>query len=1054
MISREPSSSKHWSYDVFLSFRGEDTRDGFTSHLHAALQGRAFDAFIDEDNLKRGGEIKPELLRAIEESRISVIVFSKSYAESRWCLDELVKIMECREKLGQQVLPIFYHVDPSHVRKQEGWLARAFQNHEDGILKEKDDKEREAKKERVKQWREALTQAANLSGHHLNNGGLIKSRRLGMFGLTNLNINHLNQNSLFTNYMMLPEAKVIKTIVEENILELLPSTDELQVAKYPVGINSRVQPIISDLFSGGSDDVKMVGIWGMGGLGKTTAADAIYNKIHHRFQFKCHLGDVSDTEHRYGLVYLQKQLVSNMFKKTIFQINSVGEGIGVIKRRLQHRKVLIVIDNVDKVEQLSALAGDREWFGPGSIIIITTRDEHLLNPVRVNMRYPAKEMNEEEALELFSWHTFANNCPKEEYLELSKKVVSYCGGLPLALKVLGSSLFGRPIREWQSYLEKLKRIPEGEIIKTLKISFDGLDDNQQTIFLYIFCCFLGLEKDHVTKILDECGFSATYEISVLRERCLITVEWGELKMHDLIQEMGKTIISEKSPTQPGRWSRLWNLEVTTDVLTNKSGTEEIEALSLDLPSSKKKASFSTKAFVNMKKLRLLRLSDVELAGSFKHFPKELRWLCWHGFPFKYMPEHLLNQPKLVALDLRFSDLRKGWKNSKSLENLKILDLSDSWKLKESPDFSRLPNLGELNFSSCYSLSKIHPSIGQLKKLTSVDFKFCDKLRYLPAEFCKLKSVETLYLFGCALRELPEGLKEMVSLRKLDASVITAIKQFPNDLGRLISLQELSLANNSCRSLPSLSGLSNLIKLRVDNCKNLRAIPDLPTNLEILDASYCDALITMPNFSQMSNLGRLWLDESCRVTEVPGLGLGKSLNSMAELRMQECTNLTAEFRNNILQGWTSCGVGGIYLDKIYGIPEWFDFVADGNKVSFDVPQCEGRNFKGLTLCCIWSEGQRGSVAFTVVNCTKLTTSRVSRSYWTESGGQFWQLQLSNDKLKLNLQGGDKIVILLEGYEVEKTGVNLVWDKPLKENKLLDWDDYFIIDDHLIIIPLIK
>ncbi|XP_050142701.1 disease resistance protein RUN1-like isoform X2 [Malus sylvestris] len=1011
MTSREPSSSKLWSYDVFLSFRGEDTRNGFTSHLHAALQGRGFDAFIDEDNLKRGGEIKPELLRAIEGSRISVIVFSKSHAESRWCLDELVKIMECRERLGQQVLPIFYHVDPSHVRKQEGCLARAFQKHEDGILEEKDDKEREAKKERVKQWREALTQAANLSGHHLNNG---------------------------------PEAKVIKTIVEKNILELLPGTDELQVAKYPVGIDSRVQPIINDIFSGGLNDVKMVGIWGMGGLGKTTAANAIYNKIHHCFQFKCHLGDVSDTEHRYGLVYLQKQLVSNMLKQTaIFLINSVGEGISVIKRLLRRRKVLIVIDNVDKVEQLSAIARDREWFGPGSIIIITTRDQHLLNQVRVNMRYPAKEMNEEEALELFSWYTFENNCPKEEYFELSKKVVSYCGGLPLALKVLGSTLFGRPITEWQSYLEKLKRIPEGEIIEKLKIGFHGLDYNQKTIFLDISCCFLGLGKDHVTKILDECGFYATNEISVLNERCLITIEWGKLKMHDLIREMGKTIISEKSPTQPGRWSRLWNFEAITDVLTNKSGTEEIEALSLQLPSSKTKASFSTKAFVNMKKLRLLRLNNVEFTGSFKHFPKELRWLGWHGFPFEYMPEHLLNQPKIVALDLRFSKLRKGWKNSKPLENLKILDLACSWKLKKSPDFSMLPNLGELNFSGCSSLSKIHPSISQLKKLTRVDFQWCHKLRYLPAEFYMLKSVETLCLSFCALRELPEGLGEMVSLSKIDAK-FTAIKQFPNDLGRLISLQELIVGGNSFRSLPSLSGLSNLVMLRLGYCRNLRAIPDLPTNLKVLDAILCPALETMPDFSQMSNMERLFLSHSPKVTEVPGLGLGKSLNSMAELDMYGCANLTAEFRNNILQGWTSCGVGGILLNKIYGIPEWFDFVADGNKVSFDVPQCQGRNFKGLTLCWVWSQFQHKSVAFTVVNCTKHTTSRVSRLSWGVTAGYFRQVQLSNNKLKLNLQVGDKIVILLEGFEAEKLGVNLVWDKPLKENKNLG--DYYYEYDY--------
>ncbi|KAB2623140.1 TIR-NBS-LRR-type disease resistance-like protein [Pyrus ussuriensis x Pyrus communis] len=1002
MTSREPSSSKLLRYDVFLSFRGEDTRNGFTSHLHEALQGGGFNAFIDEDDLKRGGEIKPELLRAIEESRISVIVFSKSYAESRWCLDELVKIMKCRERQGQQVLPIFYHVDPSHVRKQEGCLARAFQKHEDGILEEKDDKEREAKKERVKQWREALAQAANLSGHHLNNG---------------------------------PEAKDIKTIVG-NIRELLRGTDEFQVAKYPVGIDSRVQPIISYLFSGGLNDVKMVGIWGMGGLGKTTAANAIYDKIRHRFEFKCHLGDVSDTEHRNGLVYLQKQLVSNISKQTT-QINSVGEGIGVIKRYLRCRKVLIVIDNVDKVEQLSALADDREWFGPGSVIIVTTRDEHLLNQAGVKVRY--EEMNEEEALELFSWYTFKNNCPKEEYLELSRKVVSYCGGLPLALKVLGSSLFGRPITEWQSYLEKLKRIPEGEIIKKLKISFDGLDDNQKTIFLHIFCCFLGMGKDHVTKILDECGLCATIDISVLRERCLITVERGKLKMHDLIQEMGKTIISEKSPTQPGRWSRPWNLEAITDVLTNKSGTEEIEALSLHLPSSEKKASFRTKAFVNMKKLRFLRLSYVELAGSFKHFPKELRWLCWHGFPFKDMPEHLLNQPKLVALDLSFSNLRKGWKNSKPLENLKILDLSDSEKLKKSPDFSGLPNLGELNFSGCSSLSKIHPSICQLKKLTRVAFRWCGKLRYLPAEFYKLKSVENLSLMGCSsLRELPEGLGEMVSLRKLDADQI-AIKQYPNDPGRLISLRALTVGYYSGCNLPSLIGLSKLVSLTISNCQNLRAIPDLPTNLELLLIMVCSALERMPDFSQMSNMRQLFLD-SPNVTEVPGLGLGKSLNSMVKIDMKWCTNLTAEFRNNILQGWTYCGVGGISLNKIYGIPEWFDFVADGNKVSFDVPQCDGRNFKGLTLCWVHQQFEKNRVAVTVVNCTKRTTSMVSRPF-CGLNCQFYQVQLSNDQLKLNLQGGDKIVILIEGFEVEKTGVNLVWDKPLKENKSPRGDDYY-------------
>ncbi|CAN6681120.1 unnamed protein product [Malus baccata var. baccata] len=989
MTSQEPSSSKLWKYDVFLSFRGEDTRNGFTGHLHVALKDRGYEVFID-DGLKRGKQIREELFQAIEDSRISIIVFSKRYADSSWCLDELVKIMECREKLERVVLPIFYDVEPSLVRKQEGYLAEAFQKHEDSIREERNDKEREAKEERVQQWRRALTQAAELSGHHLQNGH---------------------------------EAKLIRRIVEKNIRELLPSTDELHVAKYPVGIDSRVQPIIKDLSSGGLDDVKVVGIWGMGGLGKTTVAKAIYNKIHHSFQFKCFLEDVCHHgTSQHGLLCLQQKFISDILQHANRQIiSSVAAGITVIRQHLQRTRVLVIVDNVDKVVQLNAIAGNREWFGPGSILIITTRDEHILNQLRVKTRYPAWGMNEEEALELFSWHTFEEEAPDEEYLELSNKVVSYCGGLPLALQVLGSSLIGRPIIEWESYLEKLERIPEEDIIKKLRISFDGLDDIEKAIFLDI-CFFLEVgqgyvNKDYVTKILDGCGLFPIIGIRVLRERCLVVVERGELKMHDLIREMCKTIISEKSPTQPGRWSRLWNPEDVIDVLSNKSGTEEIEALSLDLPSSKKKARFRTKAFVNMKKLRLLRLNYVKFTGSFKHFPKELRWLCWQGFPFKDIPKHLFNQPKLVALDLQFSKLRK-WTNSKRLENLKILDLAHSRELKESPDFSRIPNLGELNFRGCSSLSKIHPSIGQLKKLTLVDFEFCHKLRYLPTEFCKLKSVEILLLGSSSLRELPEGLGEMVSLRHLHATY-TAIKQFPNDLDHLISLHGLSIGVTG-RSLPSLSGLSNLVYLWLTSCESLHAIPDLPTNLEVLEVYFCLALETMPAFLHMSNMRELTLFDSPKITEVPGLGFGESLNSMTELHMENCTNLTAEFRKTILQGWTSCGKGGIFLNKIYDIPEWFEIVVDSNKVSFDVPQCDDRNFKGLTLCFLHSkigENYCPSV-ITVVNCTKHTTLKASLGLYGMQGDFFWQGQLSNDKL--SLQGGDKTVILIEGIGAKKTG----------------------------------
>ena len=149
------SSTHRWSYDVFLSFRGEDTRYGFTGHLYKALCDIGIYTFIDND-LRRGEEISEELLKTIERSMISVVVFSKNYAESHWCLDELVKIMECRTN-GQLVLPVFYKVNPSDVRKQTGNFAAAFTKLEINF------------NNKVQSWRTALRDAASLSGWHYDN---------------------------------------------------------------------------------------------------------------------------------------------------------------------------------------------------------------------------------------------------------------------------------------------------------------------------------------------------------------------------------------------------------------------------------------------------------------------------------------------------------------------------------------------------------------------------------------------------------------------------------------------------------------------------------------------------------------------------------------------------------------------------------------------------------------------------------------------------------------------------------------------------------------------
>ena len=154
------SSSNHrWDYDVFLSFRGEDTRNNFTGHLYKALRDQGFNTFID-DSLQKGEEISMELVKAIESSTISIVIFSKKFASSTWCLNELVKIFECRSN-GQLVYPIFYKVSPSEIRKQDGEFGIALAEHEEKL---KDDREK------VQRWRKTLTEAANLSGFPYNDG--------------------------------------------------------------------------------------------------------------------------------------------------------------------------------------------------------------------------------------------------------------------------------------------------------------------------------------------------------------------------------------------------------------------------------------------------------------------------------------------------------------------------------------------------------------------------------------------------------------------------------------------------------------------------------------------------------------------------------------------------------------------------------------------------------------------------------------------------------------------------------------------------------------------
>ena len=152
------SSTPQWNYDVFLSFRGDDTRKSFTDHLYYALKQKGIFTFKDDEKLERGKLISLELWKAIEGSKVAIVILSKNYASSTWCLDELTKIIECMKEIGLTVLPIFYDVDPVDVRKQMGPFAQAFVEHKERFKENI---------EKVQIWRAALREVADISGYHL-----------------------------------------------------------------------------------------------------------------------------------------------------------------------------------------------------------------------------------------------------------------------------------------------------------------------------------------------------------------------------------------------------------------------------------------------------------------------------------------------------------------------------------------------------------------------------------------------------------------------------------------------------------------------------------------------------------------------------------------------------------------------------------------------------------------------------------------------------------------------------------------------------------------------
>ncbi|CAN1807818.1 Disease resistance protein L6 [Linum perenne] len=859
-------------WEVFLSFRGPDVRTSFADCLYSGLVRSKIRTFRDEEGLGKGDVIALSLLQSIAESKIYIPIFTKTYSSSKWCLMELAKMVDCwKQEKGHVILPIFYFVNPGDVRHQTGPYKESFelhsQNHDPHTVQE---------------WKNALKDVGQLKGWHVTES--------------------------------LGQGAIIDEVLTK--VELYLRSNYTLVTEELVGIDSHVQEVIKLLNLGNIAGGKIVGIHGMGGIGKTTIAKAVYDVLSTQYDKCCFLENVRDTLLKDdGVTTLQNYIISDILKDDK-PVKSASEGVEMIRDRVCKYRVLIVLDNVDESFKFGTVLGKLDSFSLESRFIITTTNRRVLELLREYTLYEVKEMSYDHSLQLFSKHAFRMDYPLKEYEILSEKLVRLATGVPLALEVIGSLLFDRDREFWEEKVLQLKSIPctSSIVQEKLKLSYNELSPTEKQIFLDISCCFAGEDKECPFYMWVGCNFYPESGIKTLILRSLIKIDdKNRFWMHDHLRELGKGIVIEEDVRNPCNRSRIWSNEEALNMLRKGKGTEHVEIMMVKLRDGHK---LTYKKFEKLSQLRYLQVEGGKLTGDFSAVMPNL---CWLRLDCYAVPTNL-NMKKCVVLELLDCGVKDDWRGWNEIKIAGKLKVAKIWKCKSltrSPDLSSCRSLEVLKFMHCNAMSG-GLDIGNLKKLKKLVLNFT-KIRELRGDIGLLQNLAEIVVTSSDFRKVPTRIGKLPSLKTME---MTASHNVYVGEDAPTSLKRLSI---SCPRVPNLLELDQLEELHFMNCDvpeipgdlwklprlktltigynscsinfttllqvptQLGLPPALPPSLNRLEVRYCRYLETLPNLANLSNLTDLRL-EDVGVREICGLGELRMLTSLNLRKAPKLDNL--------------------------------------------------------------------------------------------------------------------------------------------------------------------